>query len=425
MKEKLQKLFVGKKILILGVGREGESTLRFLNKFLPEVKVNIADQKFGADYLDNLKDFDLVIKSPGIPWKLPKIDEARKAGSKFSSQTQVFLDLFCNQTIGVTGTKGKSTTASLIYNILRTSGKEVKLVGNIGNPVLDYIESTDDKSLFVYEMSSHQLSGLTISPHIAVLLNIYPEHLDYYSNFEEYFKAKTNIAKYQTEDDFFIYNSDFSEIVKFARTVKSKEFEFSSNSKVEGLGIELKKKTLIGIHNKNNILASILVAQCLGIENKYIEVGIETFKPLEDRLEKVREIRGVTFINDGLATIPQATMAAVDSFPNQNLTLILGGFDRGISFKDLGEFLARKEKVENAVLIGQTADKIEKSLQENKFNGKIFNLGKVAMKEIVDKAYEVAKPKGVVLLSPAATSFDMFKDYRDRDAQFKKAVSEL
>lgn len=420
-----KKVFEHKKILILGMGREGLSTLNFFKKFYPKINISTADQKDGANYLDNLNNFDLIIKSPGISWNINKICEARNDGIEFTSQTQIFLEHFRDQTIGVTGTKGKSTTVSLIYNILKTAGKNVKLVGNIGKPVLDYIESFEDKNLFVYEMSSHQLSDATVSPHIAVLLNIYPEHLDYYSSFEEYFEAKINIAKYQTPGDVFIYNSDFKEIIDIAQSVKSKTTAFSSSTNLEDLGIKLVLNPLLGSHNLNNIKASVMVAQSLGIENDIIKRGIETFKPLEDRLELVGKIGGVSFINDGLATIPQATISAVDSFRNENLTVILGGFDRGIDFNILGAYLKGIKNVKNVVLIGQTAQKINEVLIQNNFEGNVYNLGKVPMNKIVKKAFGVTKPKGVVLLSPSATSFDMFKDYKDRDDQFKEAVKHL
>jgi UDP-N-acetylmuramoylalanine--D-glutamate ligase len=424
MKDKLKGLFDNKKVLILGMGREGVSTEKFLKKFFPELKFSTADKKQGGDYLDNLQDFDLIIKSPGISWNIEKIKKAQGAGIEFTSQTQIFLDLFRDQTIGVTGTKGKSTTASLIYNILKLAGKNVKLVGNIGEPVLDYIGDADGDCQFVFEMSSHQLSDITTSPHIAVFLNIYPEHLDYYSNFEEYFVAKTNIAKYQSAGDVFVFDSDFGEISDFAKTIRSLTVPFSSEDALESFGIKLDSNPLLGVHNMNNIKAAILVARNLGIENNVIKKGVETFEPLADRLEVVRKIEGVTFVNDGLATIPQATISAVESFKNDRLTLILGGFDRGIDFDVLGKYLSKASNVKNVILIGQTAEKINKSLLENNYQGKIFNLGKVSMKEIVGQSYEAAKPDGTVLLSPSATSFDMFKDYRDRDGQFKLAVND-
>ena len=418
-------MFENRKMLILGMGREGQSTLSFFKKYFPGSNISTTDKKDGDNYLDNLKDFDLVIKSPGIPSNLEKIREAKKSGIKFTSQTQIFLELFRDRTIGITGTKGKSTTASLIYNILKVAGKNAKLVGNIGNPVLDNVYGMNDKSLFVYEMSSHQLSDVTVSPHIAVLLNIYPEHLDYYQNFDEYFRAKTNIVRYQSPKDIFIFNRDFDEISDLAKKVNSKKVSFSSKDNLEKFGINIESNPLLGKHNLNNISAAILTAQSLNIEDEFIERGIESFKPLEDRLELVKKVGNVSFINDGLATIPQATISAVLSFNDKNITLILGGFDRGIDFDILGKFLSTTANVKNIILIGQTANKFNQTLLRNQFQGEIINLGVVSMKEIVEKAYEITKPEGIVLLSPSATSFDMFKDYKDRDDHFKDAVENL
>jgi len=417
-------LFSTKKILILGMGREGKSTLKYLNKFNPKLDISTADQKDGPDYLDNLKDFDLIIKSPGIPWKLEKIQEAKKAGINFTSQTQIFLELFRDQTVGVTGTKGKSTTSSLIYQILKTAGKKVELVGNIGKPVLDYLVDQGDETIFVYEMSSHQLSDISISPHIAVLLNIYPEHLDYYISVDEYLKAKANIAKFQNESDLFVYNDGFKEFVDLANSTNAIKKPFSSQVTPESMRIKLSTNSLLGSHNQSNMVAAIIVARSFGIDDLSIKRGLESFKPLEDRLEIVGKVDGVEFVNDGLATVPQATIAAIKSFKNAKLTLILGGFDRGIDFAVLGEELSKSKNVKNIILIGQTADKIKNELgPDSGFN--IYNLGFSTMDEIVKKAFEVSKPDGVVLLSPSATSFDMFKDYKDRDDHFKKAVKNL
>ena len=423
MENKIKSLFENRKVLILGMGREGQSTANFLKKFCPDFQFVTADQKDGENYLENIKDFDLIIKSPGISWNIKEIKWAREAGMKFISQTQIFLDLFADKTIGVTGTKGKSTTASLIYNILKTANKKVQLVGNIGKPVLDYVDEKID--WFVFEMSSHQLSDVTRSPHVAIFLNIYPEHLDYYGSFEEYFKAKANIALYQSTSDIFIYNNDFDEISDLAASIKSTKYPFSSQDKLSDLGINLENNPLMGEHNLNNIIAAILTAQSLNINNEHIQKGIESFEPLEDRLEKVREVAGVTFINDGLATIPQATISAIKSFEDKNITLILGGFDRGVDFSILGKFLSGNRDVKSIVLIGQTANKIANTLKENNFMNDVINLGMVSMKEIVKAAYELASSPGVVLFSPSATSFDMFKDYKDRDEQFKKAVNSL
>jgi len=425
MKKSLENTFKNKKVLILGMGIEGQSTLRFIQKFFPGTDFSTADKKDGNGYLDNLRGFDLIIKSPGISWNIKEIKQAKESGVEFTSQTQIFLDIFKDQTIGITGTKGKSTTSSLIYNILNTSGKKVKLVGNIGKPVLDYIENFDDESLFVYEMSSHQLSDITQSPHIAVFLNIFPEHLDYYSSFEEYLRAKENITKFQNENDIFIYCSDFPDLIKIADKSKAKKYNFSSEHNLDEYGVKISDNPLLGNHNLNNIKAAILVARSLEINDSDIKNGIETFTPLDDRLQTIKMVNSISFIDDSLATIPQATIAALDSYQNKKVTLILGGFDRGVDFTILGKYLKENKNVINVILIGQTSNKIQEILETNNFAGKINNLHTSTMKDVVELAYKITPTNGVVLLSPAATSFDMFKDYKDRAEQFKKAVLDL
>ena len=392
--------FKDKKILILGYGREGKSTEKLIKKYLPKQKVDIADQKLSKDYLKDLNNYDFVFKSPGIPNKLREIQNAKKMGTVFASQTKIFLKLYRDNVIGVTGTKGKSTTSSLIYYILKSAGINTTLVGNIGKPVFDYLDNDDKDKIFVAELSSHQLSDVQDSPHIAVLLNIFPEHLDYYEDFNDYKKSKENIFKFQKSTDIYISCEDIN------------NFELPKI-----------KTNLIGQHNLSNIKAAFLVALKLGIDKKDIIKALSTFESLEDRLETIREINGIKFIVDGLATIPEASLAGIDSFENKNITLILGGFDRGVSFASFGKELIKRKNIKNIILIGQTADKIEKSLKNSKAN--VYNLGFVSMNKIIQKAFEISKKDYIVLFSPAATSFDMFKDYEERDNQFKEAVKAL
>ena len=437
----IKQVFEGKKIMILGLGREGFSTYKLIRKYFPDIKLALSDKKelkdidpqfyklikkdknadyaCGEKYLDHLNNFELIIKTPGIPNKLNEIVEARKNGVDFASQTKIFLDIYRDKIIGVTGTKGKSTTASLINHILNASKFNSLLVGNIGKPVFDYLDMADKSRFFVVEMSSHQLADLELSPHVAVFLNIYPEHLDYYKDFRDYLKAKANITKFQTESDLFFYSGRFSEIRRVAKTTKAKTFDFS---KVSLPAIET---SLLGKHNLENIKASILVAMKLGVGEKDIVKAIKSFKPLEDRLETVGEYNGITFVNDGLATIPEATISAIDSFNDKLITLILGGFDRGIDFEYLGRQLKSRKNVTNIILTGQVAEKMSKSLKKNKFKNSIYNLGIKSMHDVVKKCVQITQSGGIVLLSPAATSFDMYKNYKDRSDRFKSAINSL
>lgn len=455
MKNILEK-FKDQKVLILGFGREGLSTYKFIRKYYPKKRIYVADKdtiklpednyltaNLGDNYLDNLSEFDLIVKTPGISYEVQQINDCVKRGVEVTTQTQLFLECFKDKTIGITGTKGKSTTTSLIYHILKKAGIKAQIVGNIGKPVLDYIDEKNADGLYVFEMSSHQLSDVKESPRVAVFLNIFPEHLDYYASFGKYLEAKRNIIKYQNASDIIIFNNDQNEIKEVCKTSLSKKFSFSSKDKVlNGCYLEVdnivyienrvqkyvfdtKKIKLRGRHNLNNVMATIIAANVFGVNFKDIASAIETFNPLEDRLEVVGVVNGVTFINDTLATIPQATIAALESLGDKTITLILGGFDRGVDFDILGKDISQRKNVLNVITVGQTGPLIIKSLNRAGYRGSIINLKQKSMKEIVENAFRNTSKDGVVLLSPASTSFDMFKDYKDRGDQFKDAVLKI
>lgn len=428
----------GKKILILGFGIEGQSTYKLLRSIFPQRELAIADQKtlkgselfkkdknfglhLGKGYLDSLGKYDVVIKSPGVPHKLSQIKKAKQKGVEFTSQTRLFFDNYQGMVIGVTGTKGKSTTASLIYAILKKAGKNTVLLGNIGSPPLDALEKSGKDTVFVFEMSSHQLADLKKSPHIAVLLNIYKEHMDFYENFSDYLSAKKNIVRYQKRSDFAVINKDYETPKSFSKITKAKVIFFSGKSLEE----KYKKNLLLrGEHNFENVSAAVSVAKILGIKDRMTLDILSTFKGLEHRLELSGEVGGVGYYNDSLATVPESCLAAVKSF-DAPLTLILGGFDRGVEFAELGQELSKRKNLKTVLLIGQTKQKMKKALLNGGFEGELIDMGKKGMSEVVKKAYKSTSKGGVVLLSPAAASFDMFKDYKDRGDQFKKAAQSL
>lgn len=464
MKEEIKKIFKDKKVLILGFAREGVSTYKFLRKNFPQEVLSIADivkenelspearfilkndQKvesfLSSFYLDKLDEFNLIVKSPGIPYRATQIQEALKKGITFTSQTKLFLEIIKGKVIGVTGTKGKSTTASLISHILKSCNRKSVIVGNIGKPALDYLSEDTPNTIFVYELSSHQLFDLDFSPHIAIFLNIYNEHTDYYKNFNEYFVAKTNITLNQEKSDYFIYNYDFNILNDLAKKTKAKVLSFSIKSKknvncyiadqevfLKILGesnvISLKDISLKGFHNIANVMAAVLATDILNVSIDDIKKAITSFKPLEGRLELIREFNGVNFINDTLATIPEATLAAIDAFPNQKISLILGGYERKLDYSRLTSEIVQRNNIVTIVLLGSVANRLSKGLMRKSYRGKIINLGKSKMEQIVNTAYKNTPKDGIVLLSPAAASFDMFKDYKDRGEQFKKAVEKI
>ena len=361
-----------KSILILGFGREGKSTLTCLSKIFRSKKIDVVDQKDGQGYLNNLNYYDVIIKSPGIPY-LPEIKKAKDNGKIITSATNIFFSEFKGKIIGVTGTKGKSTTASLIYEVLKNGGLGVYLVGNIGQPALELLDKIDENSIVVYELSSFQLEDLKVSPHIAVITNIYPDHIDWHGSFEEYKKAKENIFKYQTKDD-------------------------------------------VLIQEKSGAEAAIMVGKLVNIPQEKIEEAIKNFKGLPHRLEFIAEKNGIKFYNDSLATNPHATIFGLKKLGKDVETLIAGGFDRGLDYSTLSEEI-NKLNIKNLILFPDTGEKIGKGVSDKI---KKFNVNN--MEEAVRIAFENTSPGKIVLLSPASASFNMFKDYEDRGNQFKKEV---
>ena len=350
-----------KKILILGFGKEGRDSFKFLRKLFPEKVFGIADRdknvKFsgslnkwhlGENYLKALKDYDIIIKSPGIPFKiLPK-----SALLKITSQTEIFFENCPGTIIGITGTKGKSTTTSLIYQILKQGGLRAHLVGNIGRPVLSLLPKAKPKDIYVYELSSHQLFNLKKSPHIAVLLNIYREHLDYYKDFKEYARVKSNITRYQTEKDYLIFNPKNKTVLEIAKKSKAKKIPILVNHKyLKNIQIPL-----FGKFNLQNIMAAVAVGKIFGISDRDIKRAIENFKPLPHRLEFVGTYKGIKFYDDALATIPEATIAAIDALKDVE-TIFLGGFDRGQNFEQLAKKIF-KARIKNVILFPNTGERI-------------------------------------------------------------------
>lgn len=444
------------KILLLGFGKEGQDTYLALRKLFPKKELAIADQMefsifsslklysnlikkdkylklhLGKNYLKSLRNYNLIIKTPGIP--LQTIKPFLKKKAEITSQTEIFFDNCKGKIIGITGTKGKGTTSSLIYKILKTKGMKVHLVGNIGKPVLQMLLKSNKKDIFVYELSSHQLQNLKKSPYIAVFLNIYPAHLDYYKNFIQYQKAKENITKWQTKKDFFIYNQDQRVLKKFAAKTKAKKISFGRN-KIKNLEKIIPKKEipLKGEFNLLNVMAAISAAQIFNIKTKDIKKSLRCFKPLPYRLEFVGKYKGIEFYNDSLATIPQATQVALESLGNKVKTLILGGsYVKGFDFEDLAKKILRS-KIKTLIFldrgvknskITETGKKIWDLIKKNTVKTPdVFFVSSMA--EAVKRAYQNTKKGEICLLSPGAPSFNLFSSYKQRGDLFKKYVKVL
>ncbi len=408
-----------KKILILGLGKEGIDTLKFLRKLFPKKVLGIGDRDrgvknkiknngllrwhLGDDYLKALKNYDVIIKAPGIPLKSISPFIGKK--QLVTSQTEIFFDNCPGTIIGITATKGKSTTTSLIYEILKSAGLSAHLVGNIGKPVLSLLFSATNKDVYVYELSSHQLFNLKKSPHIAVFLNVFPEHLDYYKSFKEYVGAKANITKHQTKKDFLIYNPD-NKLVK----------EIAKKSKAQKISIK-------GEYYDLNRAAAREVGKIFNISKEKINQTIKGFKYLPHRLELVETFKGITFYNDALSTIPEATIYALNTLGNKVETIILGGFDRGLDFSSLAKRVL-KSNIKNVILFPVTGQRIWKEIVKIS-DGKDFNHFFVDnMPEAVKIAYDNTKKGKICLLSTASPSFNMFKDYKEKGNLFKKYVKQ-
>lgn len=451
--------FTAKKVAILGLGIEGQDLCQFL--LIQKAQVSGFDQKtkeelgetaseledqgvrlcLGKDYLqEGLSGFEFIFRSPGIrPW-LPALLEAKKQKIPVTSATQLFFDLCPGKVIGVTGTKGKGTAATLIYRVLKEAGKKVFLVGNIGKPALKILPRLTKDSWVVYELSSFQLQDLTKSPHIAVVLFITSEHLDYHRSTKEYVEAKMPIVKFQTKKDKTILNADNLISSGFALLTPASVYQFSRLKKVKGAYINNKKEIvlslgkaetilgetknlkLLGEHNWENVTAAAVAASLAGASTEKIRKVTFSFSGLEHRLEIVAKLRDVVFYNDSFSTIPETTIAAIKSF-SQPVVLIAGGSEKKSDFTKLGRQIVASS-VESLILIGEMASRIEVVAKQAGFQGQIVK-GLKSMGEIVKTSLRLSSPGGVVLLSPACASFDMFRNYKDRGEQFKKQVLSL
>lgn len=440
-----------KKVIILGFGREGRSTYKFIRKYLPNKKLYIGDiqdlkndelikndnnieLKCGSDYLNNLNDYDLIIKTPGITFK--DIDTS-KIYDKISSQLELLLKYSDSLTISVTGTKGKSTTSSLIYKILQDQGKPAVFAGNIGIPIFDKIEEMTKDKTIVLENSSHQLEFLHHSPNIGIFLNIFEEHLDHHNNYDEYINAKSQIFRNQTINDYILYNSDFelirNKISEFK--AKGKKISVTYENKqdipvnndlinIEGENVCYNHKPLyninnprklLGNHNLNDIMFVLGVAKILKLDMEKVEQTIENFNPLEHRLENAGTYNNITYYNDSISTIPAATINAVNALKNVN-TLIIGGMDRGIHYQPLIDFL-NNSNIEHIICMPDTGHKIAKELTNNKA------ILVQDLAEAVKKAKEITKPNTICLLSPAAASYGFFKNFEERGEKYKELIA--
>ncbi len=419
--DNLKSLLAGRRILIAGYGREGQSAERLVRTLLPDAPPAVATQVENGRWKDTDGQwhadwpFDLVIKSPGIPNFQFSI-----LNFQLTSLTDLFLQVYADLTIGVTGTKGKSTTSSLIAHLIPGS----ILAGNIGIPLFDIIEQLDAHSAVVAELSCHQLEVLHRSPHISLVLNLFQEHLDHYPDYMAYKMAKLQIALHQQPSDHFFYCADNPElrdlVQRLAPRLKGQPHPYSLSDLQPPTSALLDAFPLPGDHNRSNALVACRVAQLITRQPlSTFNIQLSTFTPLRHRMERVGLFRGITWYNDSISTIPEAAIAALRALGRVD-TLILGGFDRGIDYSPLVEFL-NEHPTKNIVFVGAAGRRIKSQFS-------IFNFQFILeddYSKIVPWCAEHTPQGGVVLLSPAAASYDSFKNFEARGDFFAEQIRKL
>ena len=423
-------------ISLLGFGQENQAFLAWLleNKKYSNLNITICDQKArdnfknqkkvnwqtGKNYKKNLNKFTIVFRSPGWPLFCPEIKKAKKAGTIISSPIQAFFELCPSKNIiGVTGSKGKGTTATLIYTILKNYKKSVFLGGNIGIAPFSFFNKIKKSDFIVLELSSFQLEDLHKSPKISVITNLFVDHLspadpfnpNYHFNFKKYWQAKLNISKHK-ENKYLIVNQNLKEKIK-KENLDTRIIFFEKSSI---------KSSLVGDYNQENIAAAFKVCDILKVPKKIIIKSIENFKNLEHRLELVKIKNKVSYYNNSFSTNPDSTILDLKSF-SSSIILIAGGADKGANFKKLAKEI--KNKVKYVILLpGKSSPRIKKELLKTKYSKKQIKLSS-SMEEAVKKAKELANVDDIVLLSTACASFGIFKNYKQRGNEFKKYVKKI
>ena len=454
IEKQVAKFFEGKKIALLGYGQESKSSLQLIRFYWPKVKIDIwnegdsdtSEQNRYTRFHSGIKfkkvdftDYDVVLSSPGIPrYKLPV---ALQKSGKLYGQSELFLSWFGAQTIGITGTKGKSTTTSLIYHLLKQAKLKVLLGGNIGVPLFDLIPKIKPNTFVVAELSCHQLNGIAHSPRIGVMLNLYEEHLDYYKTAEKYFASKLSIFENQKKEDFFIFNYDDARIKSYLKKSDTGQNRISYSLKSKKADLHLEKnciKTsllrgkpfmaesrLLGRFNYYNILPAIGVAASLKVKKNIIIEGLASYKPLSHRLQFLGKVNDIKFVNDSISTIPQATIAAVQALKKVG-SLIIGGNDRKINYESLIAFLPT-QKIKHIVFFDKAGKRIYKELKKENpvFLDQTNSIVTSDFEKAVQFCLDFTPRETYCLMSPAASSYGIFKNFEERGRIFEQYILKL
>ena len=446
----------GKKVLLVGLAKTGISTIKCLAKYGADITVNdiktedqleeiIAEIKDidGIKYIlghhpEDITDIDMVVVSPGVPLDLPFIKKVIEENKELIGEVELAYEL-ANKPyfVGITGTNGKTTTTSLTGEIFEKAGKETYVVGNIGNPVIDAVQAANEGASFVTELSSFQLESIKdFKPSVSAVLNITEDHMNRHHTMANYIDAKARVFMNQDKNDFCVLNYDDELTRALAEKCNANVVFFSRLEKLEkGIYVEngdiiididekinlmkVNDLSLPGGHNLENCMAAAAMAYVSGIDIEVIREVLKTFKAVEHRLEFVKEVEGVKYVNDSKGTNPDSTIKAVQAYENP-IILIAGGYDKGSTYDELLEIA--KKNVKTLVLLGQTADKIEEAARRIGFT----DIHRVEdMKEAVKTCHDIAKKGDIVLLSPACASWGMYKNFEVRGKDFKDNVNNL
>lgn len=430
-------------IALLGYGVEGESAYKYYRKKYPQAVITVYDnntepkKQLPSDvkFVGGVKDFkgitaDIAVKTPAIPpWQV-------QVSGELTSVTREFLKNVPAAVIGVTGSKGKGTTCSMIKSILDAAGRRSWLVGNIGVPALDIFDKVKSGDIIVYEMSSFQLWDCDVSPHVAVVLGIEPEHLDVHKDMDDYVNAKANIAKFQQESDTIIYRKGNEFAEKIAKLSKGKQIPYPDETTTHvkaGMFCYGEEEEICNVgalqipgnHNRDNACAALAAVWPYVSDGFDIERGLEAFRGLPHRLRIVDTIDNVTYYDDSIATTPGSVSVALDAFEEPKV-LIMGGVGKGTSFDELAKKIVEHgQGIRRVVIIGSEALKIEVALRDAGFARYTRLSDAVTMDEIVKTAQTSSESGDIILLSPGCASFDMFRDYADRGDKFIASVQKL
>ncbi len=452
-----------RKVVVLGLARQGKAVSRYLaekgarvivSDLKPEVELATERDELnqwpiefvlGEHPMNLLENTSILFVSGGVPLGLPIIQEAKNLGIRLSNDSQLFLEICPAPVIGITGSAGKSTTTALVGRMAEleaeTSGTSAWVGGNIGRPLLWDVEHIHPDDWVVLELSSFQLELMDISPHIAVLLNLSPNHLDRHKTMDAYVAAKSRILTNQSGEDIAILNREDPETWKLRHMIKGRIFSFGlgSESMYEGTFIQsgwifsrkdgkeqvlcpIEAISLYGEHNLQNVLAATAIAVSAGFPKEVIEAGVRSFEGLAHRLEFVREVHGVSWYNDSIATSPDRSIAAMKSF-DEPIVLLAGGRDKDLAWDEFSKVVS--VRVDHLILFGEAANKIARSVAERK-SERPFSMDICeGLFEAVKKASEIAEEGDVVLLAPGGTSFDEFVDFEARGDRFKEWVEGL